>query len=98
MTQYKFAKGPYEINDAGLIYGQVSGDDDEAPFVADVCNSPLEYTEQEKATGKLLAASWEMLELLQEINDAFYVKGTTKALLPVMAKTKSLIRKAKEGA
>src|SRR5271163_2461007 len=35
---------PWQDNDAGLIYGQVSGDDDEAPFVCDVCDSPLDYT------------------------------------------------------
>jgi hypothetical protein len=44
----KHSKLPWQDNDAGLIYGQVSGDDDEAPFVCDVCDSPLEYTQHEK--------------------------------------------------
>src|SRR5271155_5389704 len=33
------ARLPWEDNGAGLIYGQGSGDDDEAPFVADVANA-----------------------------------------------------------
>jgi len=45
---------PWQGNDAGLIYGQVSGDDDAAPVVCDVCDSPLEYTEQEKANAELI--------------------------------------------
>jgi hypothetical protein len=50
----KSAPGPWEDNGSGLIYGQVSGDDDEAPFVADVCNdgSSGEYTEQEQANAR----------------------------------------------
>jgi len=66
----KFTTGPYEINDAGLIYSQASGGEDEAPFVADVCDSPLEYTDQERATGQLLAASWDLLDALETLTDA----------------------------
>lgn len=36
----------------------------------------------------------EMVKLLKELNYAFYVEGTSKALKPVMAKTKELISKA----
>jgi hypothetical protein len=55
MTQTaNHARLPWEDNDAGLIYGQVSGDDDPAPFVCDVCDSPLEYTEQEKANAAFI--------------------------------------------
>lgn len=42
----------------------------------------------------LILAAPEMLALLKRINEAFYVHGTTKALLPVMAETKPLIRRA----
>jgi hypothetical protein len=35
-----------------------------------------------------------MLSLLKRINDAFYVKGSRKALLAVMKETKPLIARA----
>jgi hypothetical protein len=95
MTQTtKHTPGPWQDNDAGLIYGQVSGDDDEAPFICDVCDNQPDYTEREKANPRLITAAPEMLALLKRINEAFYVKGTHTALLPVMAETKPLIAKA----
>ena len=36
MSKILHAPLPWVQNDAGLIYGQTVGDDDEAPFVADV--------------------------------------------------------------
>ena len=36
MTKSIHAPLPWVLNDAGLIYGQTTSDDDEAPFVADV--------------------------------------------------------------
>ena len=36
MSKSLHAPLPWEQNDAGLIYGQTIGDDDEAPFIADV--------------------------------------------------------------
>jgi hypothetical protein len=48
---------PWEDNGNGLIYGQCSGDDDEAPFVADVCNDPNAYTEQEQANAHRICAA-----------------------------------------
>jgi hypothetical protein len=61
MTHTAHTLGPWEDNGNGLIYGQCSGDDDEAPFVADVCNDPNDYTEQEQANGRLIAAAPELL-------------------------------------
>jgi hypothetical protein len=49
--------GPWEDNGNGLIYGQCSGDDDEAPFVADVCNDPNAYTEPEQANARRICAT-----------------------------------------
>lgn len=67
MTQTaKHTLGPWQDNDAGLIYGQVSGDDDEAPFVCDVCACPPDYTAQEKANSALITAAPEMLDALQQ--------------------------------
>jgi len=61
----KFTKSPWEDNGNGLIYGQCSGDDDEAPFVADVCDSPDVYTDQERANARLIENAPAMLEALR---------------------------------
>jgi hypothetical protein len=60
----KFTKAPWEDNGNGLIFGQCSGDDDEAPFVADVCNSPDIYTDQERANARLIENAPELLGAL----------------------------------
>jgi protein-arginine kinase activator protein McsA len=69
MTQTLHTPGPWQDNDAGLIYGQVTGDDDEAPFVCDCCAEPGsgEYTEREKANARLIAAAPQLLDALQEL-------------------------------
>jgi len=72
MTQTKnYTKGPWDDNDAGLIYGQVSGDTDEAPFVCDCCENGGSgiYTEQERANARLIAAAPELLESLSLLID-----------------------------
>jgi hypothetical protein len=46
-----------------------------------------------QANARLITAAPNMLILLKELNYAFYVKGTRKALLEVMAKTRPLIAK-----
>ncbi|HWG42673.1 MAG TPA: hypothetical protein VN688_07795 [Gemmataceae bacterium] len=53
------APEPWEHHGNCLIYGQCSGDDDddEAPFVADVCNNPNVYTEQERANARRIVAA-----------------------------------------
>jgi hypothetical protein len=66
MTQTtKHTPGPWQDNDAGLIYGQVSADDDEAPFICDVCDNQPDYTEREKANARLIAAAPELLTALK---------------------------------
>ena len=61
MTTAQHTPGPWEDNGNGLIYGQCTGDDDEAPFVADVCNDPNAYTDQEQANGRLIVAAPDLL-------------------------------------
>jgi hypothetical protein len=56
MTQ-THTPGPWQVNDAGLIYGQVTGDDDEAPFICDCCNSSFQYTAQKRANARLISAA-----------------------------------------
>ncbi|HWG41177.1 MAG TPA: hypothetical protein VN688_00205 [Gemmataceae bacterium] len=52
------APEPWEHHGNCLIYGQCSGDDDdEGPFVADVCNHPNVYTEQERANARRIVAA-----------------------------------------
>jgi hypothetical protein len=53
----KHTTAPWEDNGDGLIYGQWSGNDDESPLVADVCNMPGDYTDQEQANACLIIAA-----------------------------------------
>lgn len=48
-----------------------------------------------KQHANLIAAAPEMLELLERINHAFYVKNSSKVLREVMAETKPLLQKAR---
>lgn len=64
-TQY--TPGPWDDNANGLILGNLNNYEGEAPFVADVCKSPLEYTEQEKANARLIAAAPALLDVLKEL-------------------------------
>jgi hypothetical protein len=50
---------------------------------------------KDEETARLIATAPDMLKLLRDINEAFYVHGTRKALLPVMQRTKPLIQKAR---
>ena len=63
-------KGPWEMNESGLIFGQVSREDDEAPFVADVARDGIHaaasLTQEEQANGRLISAAWLMLEALDQ--------------------------------
>ena len=67
----RHSPGPWEHNNAGLIYGQVSGDDDEAPFVCDVIDDPAMQalgicSPTEKANAALIAAAPELLAAAKE--------------------------------
>ncbi|MGH7070900.1 MAG: hypothetical protein ACREFO_12930 [Acetobacteraceae bacterium] len=86
--------GGESLKNQSEYYGQVSADGDEAPFACGVCENHSDYTERENANAALITAAPEMLALLKRINEAFYVQGTRRALLPVMSGTKPLIAKA----
>ena len=60
----RFTRSPWEDNGNGLIYGQVSGDDDEAPFVADVCRDGARgfYSDEEQANAQLISAAPELYD------------------------------------
>ena len=73
------APTPYVLNDAGLIFGQCSEDDDEAPFIADVISDRERaafgiLTNQEAATAAFIVtacnAHAELTLLNAELLDA----------------------------
>ena len=47
-----------------------------------------------EANARLIAAAPELLQLVKDMREAFYVKGTRKALLAVMERSKSVMEKA----
>jgi hypothetical protein len=67
-TETQHTPGPWEDNGSGLIFGQVSGDDDESPFVADVCNDGASgcYSDQEQANALLISAAPELLKRCEQ--------------------------------
>ena len=69
----KHAPTPYVLSDTGLIYGQCSGDDDEAPFVADVIDDREravfgDVTEQETATAEFIVTACNAHARLEALN------------------------------
>jgi hypothetical protein len=67
---------------------------DEAPHVNQIeifDDNYGEVAEWQDSELRLRLAAADMLALLKRINEAFYVKGTRKALLEVMKETKPLI-------
>jgi hypothetical protein len=59
--------GPWEDNGIGLIFGQASGNAEEAPFIADVCKDGPGgfYSDEEQANARLIAAAPELLTALE---------------------------------
>jgi hypothetical protein len=70
MTTIEHTPSLWEDNGNGLIYGQCSGDDDEAPFVADVCTDLNRYTDQEQANARLIVSAPAMWAALKAFIDA----------------------------
>jgi hypothetical protein len=72
MTKTPYTKGPWEHGDNGLVYGQVSGEDDEAPFVCDVIADKERAgagirTSEEEANARLIATAPELLEAVEAL-------------------------------
>jgi protein-disulfide isomerase-like protein with CxxC motif len=59
------------------------------------CDMKTNFPDENLANARLIAHAPELLELLERINFVFYVKGTRKAMIEVMAETKPLLEKAR---
>jgi hypothetical protein len=57
---------PWEHNGNGLINGQSQADEDEAPFIADVCESSLDCTPEEKAKAEFITRACNTHGALRE--------------------------------
>jgi len=57
---------PWVHDGNGLINGQCQGDDDEAPFIADVCDSPLDCTPEEKVKAEFITRACNAHTALRE--------------------------------
>jgi hypothetical protein len=93
-TAAKHTPGPWSYNqDEGGYHGHVISTGDY--IICDLPDAGDGAAPHTEANARLIAAAPDMLSLLKRLNEAFYVKGTHKALLPVMAETKPLIARAK---
>ena len=65
-------------------------------YIADVnlCRTNDAQDVDGEANARLIAAAPELLQLVKDMREAFYVKGTRKALLAVMERSKSVMEKA----
>ena len=65
-------------------------------YIADVnlCRTNDAQDIDGEANARLIAAAPELLQLVKDMREAFYVKGTRKALLAVMERSKSVMEKA----
>ena len=99
---------PWVINDTGLIFGQVTGDDDEVPLVADViCDRQRAglgiLTDTEQANGELIvtacnahAAMLEALELAVSVLEFdCHVDGSSGDYMDAIHSGKSAIALAR---
>jgi hypothetical protein len=57
---------PWAHNGNGLINGQCQGDEDQAPFIADVCDSPLDCTLEETAKAEFITRACNAHSALRE--------------------------------
>jgi hypothetical protein len=79
MTNLTHTPAPWEDNGNGLIYGQCSGDDDEAPFVADVCTDANAYTEREQANARLIVAAPRLLAACRMVVERWEIGDLAEA-------------------
>ena len=65
-------------------------------YIADVnlCRTNDAQDVDGEANARLIAAAPELLQLVKDMREAFYVKGTRKALLAVMGRSKSVMEKS----
>ena len=54
----------------------------------------MDGNEDNQANGNLIAAAPAMYAIIKDMREAFYVKGTRKALLEVMERSKDVIAQA----
>ena len=58
------------------------------------CGPDADITEQDYVNATLIAAAPAMYAIIKDMREAFYVKGTRKALLEVMERSKNVLAQA----
>ena len=58
------------------------------------CNNGEGFTAEDRANAALIAAAPAMYAIIKDMREAFYVKGTRKALLEVMERSKNVLAQA----
>ena len=86
--------GPWQISAIQNEPEKTSIIDADMCFVAEVWQTYIDGESRQQAHAALIAAAPELLAIIKDMRQAFYVEGTRKALLQVMERSKDLIAKA----
>ena len=89
----KHTPGPWCVRHDDMVCsqeGRIIADCESTPYAM----RPAPPIVEDKANATLIAAAPELLQLVKDMREAFYVKGTRKALLAVMERSKSVMEKA----
>ncbi len=99
MNTAKHTPGPWVVNDSTENDDDTTlticapADDVEIATMSAYENG-CECFSEIRANAHLIAAAPELLAIIKDMRQAFYVKGTRKALLEVMERSKDLIAKS----
>lgn len=100
MSKAQHTPGPWESNNNGLVYGQVSGDGDEAPLICDVIDDEAHrvlgiMSPVEEANAMLIAAAPELLAALKAaVKIVQLVDDSDGGQLDLLSRVHAVIAKA----
>lgn len=90
----KYTQGPWAYNGDTVIETACPDLRGDHMHICDLRTTLGKIDEETRATAYLIAEAPEMLKIIKEMRNAFYVKGTRKALLEVMERSKVVMERA----
>lgn len=90
----KYTQGPWAYNGDTVIEAASPDLRGEHIHICDLRTTMGKVDEETRATAYLIVEAPEMLQIIKDMRNAFYVKGTRKALLEVMERSKAVMERA----